>query len=56
LPTAKGVAQHSEGSRRIAKALCRFGGSHLVQEIGPQRLVLALVRGCGLLEEAPTFC
>jgi hypothetical protein len=52
LTVAKGVAQHAERPRRVAEASCRLGGRHFFQEVGPQGLILALARGCGLLEKA----
>lgn len=56
LAVAKGVAQHAECPRRVAEASCRLGRLHFFQEVGPQSLILALARGCGLLEEALALC
>ena len=52
LTMAKGVTQHAERARRIPEAACCLSGRHFFQEVGPQSLILALTRGCGLLEEA----
>ncbi len=53
---AKGVAQHAEGSGRIAEAACDLGRGQLFEEEGAQGLVLALARGGWLQEEAAAGC
>ena len=53
---AEVVAEHSEAARRVAEARGHLFGGRLVDEEGPQRLVLA-VGGVGRLEEHPLqFC
>jgi len=53
---SKGVAKYPEGAWRIAEPVGDLSGWQPVVEIGAQSLVLALLRGGRLGEEATVFC
>ena len=55
-PAPKGVAQHTEGTWRIAEATCDLGRGQLLQVEGAQSLVLALTRDRRIGEETAARC
>ena len=49
------VAEHAEGTGRVAELAGDLGGGTCLEEIGAQRLVLALARRAGRGKEAAAF-
>jgi hypothetical protein len=46
------VTEHPKGTRRVSKSTCRLGRREVLDEVGPQGLVLAM-EGIDRLEEKP---